>query len=226
MRAIVFDLDDTLVDTFGTLITPLETEAASRMASVGSVGCDAAKVFETILRLRRDDPERVEERLSQDFPQLGEETLAARRSVFAEASPDAIRIEADVREMLSQLSGRYDTYLLTTGRTEFQNRKLELLGIRGLFKAVAILASGSEETKEGWLKSLVSSSGYNSQSVIVVGNRLDNEMLAGRRLGMKTVWVRRGEGSGLIPREELGEPDYTISHIREFPEVLSKIEAS
>jgi FMN phosphatase YigB (HAD superfamily) len=100
-----------------------------------------------------------------------------------------------------------------------------VLEIRGLFKEVVILPSRSEETKERWLSSLTGS-GYRAESVIVVGNRLDNEILAGNRLGMKTVWVRRGEGSGLMPSDETGEPDYVIPYIIEFPEILAKIEAS
>lgn len=225
VRAIVFDLDDTLVDTFGTLIKPLEMEAVARMASAGIGESDSEQIFETILRLRRDDPDRIEEALAQTFPQLGEKALAARRSVFAQASPDELQIEPAVKSMLRELSGRYDTYLLTVGRRDFQNRKLERLGIRPLFKGIVVLASGSEETKESWLSALVDS-GTPPSSVVVVGNRLDNEIRAGNRLGMKTVWVKRGEGSGLSPCEETGEPDYIIQDIMEFPKILAEIESS
>ncbi|HEX8177305.1 MAG TPA: HAD hydrolase-like protein [Pyrinomonadaceae bacterium] len=225
VEAIVFDLDDTIVDTFKLLIEPLESEAATAMLAASTPEADAGQITELILRLRRDAPERVDELLAQNLPWLTEEALEARRSVFAHASLDNLHIEPPVREMLQELSTRYDTYLLTVGRADFQNRKLDRLSIRGLFKAITVLPPHSEETKERWLSSLTGS-GYRAESVIVVGNRLDNEIRAGNRLGMVTVWVRRGEGSGLVPCDETGEPDYVISDIAEFPEILAKIESS
>lgn len=225
VEAIIFDLDDTLVDTFTSLITPLETEAAGEMVAAGMGESDSSRVIELILQLRRDDPDRIEELLLEKFPQAEAKALEARRAVFTRASPDPLKIEPAVKAMLRELAERYDTYLVTTGRTEFQNRKLDLLGIRELFKGIAVLASGSEETKESWMASLMRDR-YHPQSVIVVGNRLDNEIKAGNRLGMITVWVKYGEGSGLSPSDDTGEPDYIISDIKEFPELLSKIEAA
>lgn len=225
IEAIVFDLDDTIVDTFTALIMPLESQAVAEMISVGMPEADSRQLIELILELRRDAPDRIEELLVQKFPQAEGKALEARRAVFSHASPDNLRIEPSVKDMLREMSVRYDTYLVTTGRTDFQNRKLDQLGIRSLFKGIAVLASGSEETKERWLSSLVNS-GYRPESVIVVGNRLDNEIRAGNSLGMVTVWVKYGEGSGLSPCEEMGQPDYIISNIKEFPEVLAKIESS
>lgn len=225
IEAIVFDLDDTIVDTFTSLIMPLESQAVSEMLAAGLTEADPEEVRELILRLRRQAPERIEELLVQNFPEAKGKALEARREVFAHASPDDLRIEPAVREMLRQMHARYNTYLVTTGRPDFQNRKLNQLGIRNLFKGIAVLASGSEATKESWLSSLVTD-GYHTQSVVVVGNRLDNEIKAGHRLGMITVWVKYGEGCELIPSEETGEPDYVISHILEFPGILAAIESS
>jgi FMN phosphatase YigB (HAD superfamily) len=225
IEALIFDLDDTIVDTFASLIEPLEREAADEMVAAGMRDADANEVVELILRLRQEEPDSIEERLVEKYPEAEGRALEARRKVFAHASPDKLRIEPAVKEMLRELSKRYDTYLLTTGRTDFQNRKLDNLEIRGLFKEVEVLASGSEETKERWLASLIER-GYDAQAVVVVGNRLDNEIKAGHRLGMITVWMKYGEGSGLIPCEETGHPDYVIRDISEFPGVLARIESS
>lgn len=223
VEAIILDLDDTLVDTFTLLITPLELKAAAEMVAAGLDGADPLQVAELILRLRRDDPLRIEERLAREFPRADGKVLEVRRGVFSNASPDGLLIDPAVKDMLRELQERYDTYLLTTGETEFQNRKVELLGIRDLFREIVILVSGAEETKELWLSSLMRGR-YHPESVIVVGNRLDNEIQAGNRLGMITVWVKHGEGSGLEPDEETGLPTYTIPHIYEFPRLLSQLE--
>jgi FMN phosphatase YigB (HAD superfamily) len=223
IEAIIFDLDDTIVDTFTSLIEPLESEAADEMVAAGMGESDSRRVKDLILKLRREDPDRIEERLVQKFPQADGRALEARRAVFTKASLDELQIKPAVKDMLRGLSERYDTYLLTTGPPDFQNRKLDQLELRELFKGYAILASGSEETKEGWMASLIRGR-YDPQSVIVVGNRLDNEIKAGQRLGMRTVWVKSGEGSGLSPSDE-ATPDHIISDIEEFPGVLAEIES-
>lgn len=223
LEAVILDFDDTIVDTFGSLITPLETEAANEMVAAGMGDVKASEVVELILRLRKEEPDRIEERLVERFPEARGRALEARRKVFARASPDRLQIKPTVKDMLCELAKRYDTFLLTTGRTDFQNRKLDNMDIRPLFKEVIVLASRSEETKERWLASLIER-GYNSQAIVVVGNRLDNEIKAGHRLGMMTVWMKYGEGSGLVPCADTGQPDYVIYDIAEFPEVLALIE--
>jgi FMN phosphatase YigB (HAD superfamily) len=225
IEAIIFDLDDTLVDTFTSLIIPLELEAVSAMVAAGMDESDAKRLSDLILRLRRDEPERIEEILRWHFPQVTEKMIEARRDVFLNASADQLAIDPAVKEMLRELSSNYDTYLVTTGTPEFQNSKVERLGLREMFKGVGILASGSEATKERWMASLIRNR-YRPESVIVVGNRVDNEIEAGNVLGMITVWVKYGEGSGMSPDEKTGPPDYIISNITEFPEVLVRLESA
>lgn len=227
VAAIVFDLDDTLVDTFNLLIKPLENEAAAAMIAAGIGASDHSRLAEIILDLRKNDPENVEERLLQQFPQAAGRTLEARRAVFVNASPDKLTIKPEIKHMLEELrAAGYDTYLVTTGPREFQDKKIDQLGIRDLFLDTEVLESGSEITKERWLDSLARQHGYNKAAVVVVGNRLDNEIQAGNQLGMITVWVRYGEGSGLNPCQKTGQPDYTISDIAEFPGVLAKLQSS
>jgi putative hydrolase of the HAD superfamily len=224
IRAIIFDLDDTLVDTFATIITPLESRAAEAMVAAGMGELDSTRVRELILKLRRETPDRIEERLVEEFPQAQGKALEARRTVFTRVFIDKLRIKASVVKMLNELSTRYHTYLLTAGRKDIQNQKLDQLGIRKLFKEVGVIISRTEETKERWMASLIKGR-YLPEEVIVVGNRLDNEIKAGNRLGMITVWVKYGEGSGMIPSEETGQPDYIINGIAEFPKILAEIES-
>lgn len=227
-KAIIFDLDDTLVDTFNHLITPLEHRAASEMIAAGIGVSDHPRLVEFILNLRKTDPENLEERLVQKFPQAAGKALEARRAVFDNASPDKLTIDSEVKRMLEELkkTERYDMYLLTTGAREFQNKKVKQLDVGHLFSEVEVLNSGSEITKEIWLDNLARKHHYNKASVVVVGNRLDNEIQAGNKLGMTTVWVKHGEGSELSPNEKTGKPDRIIFNITEFPGVLNELESS
>lgn len=232
-KAIIFDLDDTIVDTFTSLITPLEMKAATEMVAAGMCKSDPERVVALILQLRKDDPERIEEILLREFPMAAGNALAVRRAVFANATPDKLTIDPQVKHMIQGLSSRFDLYLVTTGPPEFQRKKVEQLRIGELFRDVVVLASDSEETKESWLESLIRGRcqhkyypGYYPKSVIVIGNRLDNEIQAGNKLGMTTIWVKSGEGSGLIPNNKTGQPTATISTIYQFPQTLVELESS
>lgn len=94
-QAIIFDLDDTLVDTYDTLIVPLEIEAAQVMLNIQpNLGEKKAVRPETLerylLKLRRTNPSHVEEELRRRFPQVNSAALEARRQVDKESKTRSV----------------------------------------------------------------------------------------------------------------------------------------
>lgn len=215
-RAIVFDLDDTLVDTFSLLIEPLEREAAARMAEAGGEGLSPEDLEKIILRLRRDRPERLDEELAG---LVSAAAMEARRSALAEVPAERLRLDPEVRALLRDLRRDASLFLLTEGESDLQNRKIEHLGLRELFDEVVIVPSGTEPAKEEAIASLLARRGLLPDEVVIVGNRLDREILAGERLHLTTVWLRRGEGSGHVPGET-ARPDHVIGSLGELSAVL------
>jgi FMN phosphatase YigB (HAD superfamily) len=215
-RAIIFDLDDTLTDTFSLLIEPLEREAAVRMAEAGAGGWDAGELAAILLRLRREKPERLEEELAG---LVSGAAMEARRSVLAAVPAERLRLDPDVRALLMDLRRDSSLVLLTEGDPDLQNRKIDHLMLRDLFDEVIIVPSGTEPAKEEAIANLLVHRGLAPDSAVIVGNRLDREILAGERLRLTTVWLRRGEGSGHIPGEA-ARPDYIIESLGELSAAL------
>ncbi len=58
------------------------------------------------------------------------------------------------------------------------------------------------------------------QSAVMIGDRLDNDIVPAKRLGMKTVWVRQGFGGMAPPRSEEETPDCTVRDLRELCAIL------
>jgi HAD superfamily hydrolase (TIGR01509 family) len=55
---------------------------------------------------------------------------------------------------------------------------------------------------------------------IMVGDRIDNDILPGQEIGMKTIWIKQGYG-GMGNSEILDKkPDYIVSGLEEILEVL------
>jgi FMN phosphatase YigB (HAD superfamily) len=219
---VVFDLDDTLVDTSALLIAPLEIEAARRMVQVAPSLPDPDELATLVLKLRQADPSMVERELVRLLPGLTEEVLEARRQTFTGLTPDRLFIDPRAKRLLQDLHGRATLYLLTEGNLDFQNAKIDHLGIRSFFREVVIVPPGPG-AKHGALVSLLERGRHPAGSVVVVGNRLDREIRAGNRLGITTVWVRRGEGSGVLPDERSGLPDYTVDDVGELCRVFDHL---
>ena len=53
------------------------------------------------------------------------------------------------------------------------------------------------------------------QETCMIGDRLDNDILPAKSLGMKTVWIKQGFGALQKPLSKSEEPDYTINNLTE-----------
>ncbi|MBV9478228.1 MAG: nucleotide-binding protein [Acidobacteria bacterium] len=219
IRAIVFDLDDTLIDTFGTLIMPLEMQAARLMiAAPGAPMTDENALAAALLRSRRVAPQTLEADLrKRGFPR---DVLQLRHDLLEKVSLENLVVSPEVRQLLKELEARFELYLLTAGKREFQRAKIKKLAIRSHFAGVNIVSNSSSDAKKGMIERLAARRDYKSENVLIVGNRLDSEIAAGNRLNMPTVWIRHGEGADLKPGPHTGMPDHEIRSVLDLRKVL------
>jgi FMN phosphatase YigB (HAD superfamily) len=55
------------------------------------------------------------------------------------------------------------------------------------------------------------------KQAVIVGNRLDREIIAGKRLGIPTIWIRAGEGSEAKLDDIDEKPNVVIDDIEQLP---------
>jgi HAD superfamily hydrolase (TIGR01662 family) len=58
------------------------------------------------------------------------------------------------------------------------------------------------------------------QEACMIGDRLDNDILPAKSLGMKTVWIKQGFGALQKPLSKSEDPDYTISSLSELLKIF------
>ena len=58
------------------------------------------------------------------------------------------------------------------------------------------------------------------QEACMIGDRLDNDILPAKALGMKTVWIKQGFGALQKPLLKSEEPDYTINNLTELLKIF------
>ena len=222
-RLVFLDLDDTLIATFEQIIKWQETSAARALAAFISDSespWDGATLAARLLDLRRRDPDEVERWLVSLGPGTGDELLSLRRDAMAKTPLAGLRLAVGMRRLLAALSARYRLVLLTEGCPQFQRRKIDRLGLARFFERIEIV-DGVSKSKTDVLKLWISRD-RDGRNAVVVGNRLDREIAAGHRLGLATIWVRRGEGAGRVPRRGDPRPTRTIRDIAQLPAALRR----
>jgi FMN phosphatase YigB (HAD superfamily) len=58
---------------------------------------------------------------------------------------------------------------------------------------------------------------------VYVGNRLDTDIRPARGIGMRTVWMLRGEAPPAPTANQLDEPDAVITTLTGLPAVLARL---
>ena len=103
----------------------------------------------------------------------------------------------ETHSVLRSLRGHYRLGLITQGHGPGQQRKLEALGLEGAFEAVVILG---QEHRQDWKPSqvpferLLSELDLAGSQAAYIGDNVLKDFVGARRLGMLTIWVRRPEG--------------------------------
>lgn len=149
-EAIVFDLDDTILDTFHLLISPLEKKAVKIMKENNPLLPSEKIIHEEILKLRKNDPSNISVQLTKKFEVITESDLALRSKVFSDFDISKISIPNSIKSMLKTLGKKYDFYLLTQGNRKTQEGKIKKLNIDKYFKEVIIIS----DDKQAALKQL------------------------------------------------------------------------
>lgn len=66
----------------------------------------------------------------------------------------------------------------------------------------------------------VKKSGYNVSEIVMVGDRLDNDILPAKQIGMRTIWIKQGFGGMQNPKSDEYIPDIEISQLNDLLDVL------
>lgn len=99
--------------------------------------------------------------------------------------------------------------------------RLQLFGLSGY---IDIISSSAElriekPDEQIFIKSLEAAH-CSPQSAVMIGDRIDNDIIPAQRLGMKTVWVRQGY-SRLFNVDNLSvHPDYIIESLSELIDIF------
>ncbi len=212
---IIFDLDDTLVETSKCLTTKALERAYLAMQSAGLEGGD----FSTLVNINQSsissqvalkkylnpltDDEAIFEigKKALQSPLLGD--------VCLDPVPGAIELLADFEVL-------HDLVLVTLGSKELQMQKMEKAGIEPSIFSRLVVESG--RSKKPIYQEILSEKGINPSEVIVCGDRVPIDLSPGKECGFTTVHLKNGRGAFHTAPEK--DVDYTIEKLEELKKVI------
>jgi len=206
IKLIIFDLDNTLFDTYGRLGVKVLEEMIMRMKKAG-----LTKRQEESLRKKYSF---TSFRVLAHELKLSDRTRKIGMSAYEDMDLSDIKPFFDV-VVLQKLG--YEKALVTSGTKAIQLKKIDVLGIKHYFDDIIIDESDGFEGRKDIFKDLAAQHKAKPEQVVVIGDNPDIELFAAKQLGMVSVQITRRDNA------LKGDADHHVKNLYEFEELLGRI---
>ena len=220
IKAIAFDLDDTLIDTTHLLV-PLASHSAFKAMVARGLKID----FETFERDRRNGALSMkhieifkmiaEKHCPNPNPEMAD---AASEAFYNPPIPNELPLLDGALKNLEYLKDRYTLFLVTSGSIPTQKRKVKATGTTPFFKNLYMMDGFAKERKRLAFEDILQSLSLKPEELLSIGNRLSQEIHDAKELGCQTCYFKYGEHVGEVARNSFEIPDFTAEHHRELLE--------
>lgn len=58
------------------------------------------------------------------------------------------------------------------------------------------------------------------EQAVMIGDRIDNDIVPAKLMGMRTIWIKQGFGQYGNIRQEMEKPDFIVSNLSELCNIL------
>lgn len=124
-------------------------------------------------------------------------------------------------EVLRELSERYHVGIIANQNLGSEER-LEKLGLlRYIDLVIASAEEGVAKPDLRIFQIALERANCKPEEAVMVGDRLDNDIIPANKIGITTVWIKQGFASFVNLKAKVEQPDYTISDLSELTSVLS-----
>jgi len=221
IKAVIFDLDDTLYDCTGSLIDASRTRAAKALVEAG-LPCTEDEVYQ----LQKELTEKygpyyhvfneIVNKYNADSKLVTIAYKAYNSSEVSEIKPFPYVIPT-----LKELKEKgYKLFLLTVGVHERQEKKINILGLKPYFDEMVISDQEIGLPMEDCMRDLIERHAINFREAVMVGDRVREELRIAKSLGMTTIQMLHGRFKNEPAVNECDKPDYKIKRIFQIATIL------
>jgi putative hydrolase of the HAD superfamily len=163
-------------------------------------------------------------RLARRFlgPDADIPALVAEASRRWQYGPDALY--PDVRPALDALAARYRLGVIANQQSTVRDA-LERDGLTGFFEAWAVSEDlGLDKPDPRIFGHALEVAGAEPARSAMAGDRLDYDIKPAKSVGMRTIWVLRGEAPAEPTEEQLAIPDASVRSLDELPAAMEQLQ--
>lgn len=186
---IIFDLDDTLIDTTGSLKPILFQNALKKMIDYGLDIADFQKSYNKLFELSKKY--KTSEDVLIDFlknrSNIQKYLDVGIKEIYTTLPQDA-KIEEckGASKILKYLISSHTLALVSVGDRDRQFKKMEKAGIDySIFCKIII---SQDRNKKPWYKEIFEANSFPKEKVLVCGDKVDIDLHPAKELGFTTVW--------------------------------------
>lgn len=217
IKAILFDLDETLIDRSG-MMRQFLSEQYQYFEELH--GYDKQSFIDSCLVFQRNGYADKYDAYSAALADLGSKHSDLPLRLFDNLREQYGKIPLlfeGVEKVLKTLSVRYKLGLVSNGRTDVQHAKIRNNGIQKYFSAICISESiGCKKPDPEIFLSCLGGLSVNADEAVFVGDNPVADIQPALALGMEAVWVEN---------QKFPEPQQACKKIAHLPELLSIVES-
>ena len=221
IKAVIFDLDDTLYDCSGSLIDASRSRAAKALVEAG-LPCTEEEVYQLQKELtEKHGPyyhvfNEIVNKYNADSKLVTIAYKAYNSSEVSEIKPFPYVIPT-----LKELKEKgHKLFLLTVGVHERQEKKINILGLKPYFDEIVISDQEIGLPLEDCMRDLVGRHDINFGEAVMVGDRVREELRIAKSLGMTTIQMLHGRFKNEPAVNDCDKPDYKIKRIFQITTIL------
>lgn len=225
VKAIIFDLDDTLYDNLNQVAKKAMHEADKAMAHFLKEDAEVisnlrADLIQKGIRFFDQNPLICHE-LGVNKQLIDKAGEIANNHYYLFPNVKGIKLFPGVPALLKKLRRKHKLALITFGVLEKQQEKIKILKVAPYFDFVAVDQwSGIKATKADSFLDVMEKLKLKAEEIAVVGDNPKNEIEVGNKLGMTTIRVFQGKFKDYAPKSDFERADFDIKKITEVAGVL------
>lgn len=200
IKAVLLDMDNTLIAT-----QDLFEEAHGRLTAFIAARTNIHP-DESLATVRRFEvelfahfgygtgmlPQAFENTLLKYAPQSSDADIAAVRGMASDVYTRPARVIAGVPQALENLAKHFDLYILTAGEPGAQQRRIDALPFRHLFKGAFPVPEKTPETYLALLKKLE----LQPQEAVMIGDSLKSDIIPSVAAGLSAIHIPHANWAG------------------------------
>lgn len=127
---------------------------------------------------------------------------------------------ADTAACLKQLSQRYQIGIIANQLPGTKDRLKQHGILQYIRLVIASAEEGTAKPDRRIFEIALERSNCPPNRAVMIGDRIDNDIVPAKLLGMHTVWIKQGFGQYWNITEESEQPDYSVNSLTELCEIL------